>query len=119
MDVDQLEISLKRVFKELKRANLFEGIHDHCLICQVNPEHCAEFKKYLQRLMCQHLIQFNRDPVEVEIDVVVPLINNRRLHISPTVPIQEEEPVMVVEPMVVYLPVRIPYKDTKVVPWNY
>src|ERR1044072_3098764 len=119
MEVDQLKMSLKKVFEELKNAGLLKGGHNGCVICQDNPEHCAEFKKYLQGLMCQHLIQFSRVPTEVEVDVVVPLINNRRLHISPTVPIQEEEPVTAVEPMMVYPLIRIPYEDTKAVPWNY
>ena len=90
MEVDQLKMPLKKVFEELKNAGLLKKGHDDCLICQDDPEHCAKFKKYLQGLMCQHLIQFSRVPTEVEVDVVVPLINNRRLHVSPTIPIREE-----------------------------
>src|ERR1051325_8972950 len=116
MEVGQLKISLKKVFEELKIAGLLEEGHDDCLVCQGNPEHCVKFKNYLQGLMYQHLIQFSQAPAEMEIDVVVPLINNRRLHISP---IQEEELVTAVAPMTVYPPVRIPYENTRAVPWSY
>ena len=69
--------------------------------------------------MSQHKIQLSWTRLENKVDVVAPLINNRRLRVSPTVRIQEEEPVTVVEPMMVYPPIRIPYEDTKAVPWNY
>src|ERR1044072_1638230 len=74
MEVDQLKMSLKKVFEELKNVGLLKEGHDGCLICQDNPEHCVRFKNYLQGLMCQHLIQFSRVSAEVEVDVVVPLI---------------------------------------------
>ena len=77
-----MKVSLKKVLEELRNADLVEEGHDGCLICQDNPEHCEKFKKYLQGLMYQRLIQFSRVPAEVEVDVVVPLINNRRLHVS-------------------------------------
>src|ERR1044072_5688729 len=116
MEVGQLKMSLKKVFEELKIAGLLEEGHDDCLVFQGNPEHCVKFKNYLQRLMYQHLVQFSRTPAEMEVDVVVPLINNRILRVSP---VPEEEPVTAVAQMTVDPPGRLPYENTRAVPWSY